>query len=150
MTFQDRILRRLQKSNNFRYLDDLVNSGKNEVKLTCDIALEDSEELVYGEGIEIKTDDLTIDGNGYQIDAKGKARIFNIENKNVTFKNITIINATPKPVSNSIASMFSSLKGGAVSAFESKLSLTVTIMLSFIIRAKTTIEITYKIKIKIP
>ena len=59
MTFQDRILRRLQKSNNFRYLDDLVNSGKNEVKLTCDIALEDSEELVYGEGIEIKTDDLT-------------------------------------------------------------------------------------------
>ena len=93
MTFQDRILRRLQKNNNFRYLDDLVNSGKNEVKLTCDIALEDSEELVYGEGIEIKTDDLTIDGNGYQIDAKGKARIFNIENKNVTFKNITIINA---------------------------------------------------------
>ena len=122
MTFQDRILRRLQKSNNFKYLDDLVNSGKNEVKLTSDITLEDSEELVYGEGIEIKTDDLTIDGNGYQIDAKGKARIFNIENKNVTFKNITIINATPKPVSNSITSMFSSLKGGAVSAFESKLS----------------------------
>ena len=122
MTFQERILRRLKKTNNFRYLDVLVNSGKKEIKLTSDIVLDSFEEMIYGEGIEIIIDNLIIDGNGYQIDAKGKARIFSIEHKNITFKNLTFVNATPNPTSNSVTSIFNSLKGGAVSAFESKLS----------------------------
>ena len=36
---------------------------------------------------------LTINGNGYTIDAKGKTRIFKILAENVTIKNITFINA---------------------------------------------------------
>lgn len=122
MTFQDRIRRRLQKTNNFKYLDDLINSGQKEVKLTSDIVLDSSEEELYGEGISIETDGLIIDGDGYLIDGKEKARIFRIENKNVTFKNITFKNGSSHPNNSSITSIFNSLQGGAVSASGSELS----------------------------
>ncbi len=122
VAFGDIFRKRFNKSGNFNYLDDLVNSGKREVKLTSDIVLDNSEELEYNEGIHIKTDNLIIDGNGFQIDAKHKVRIFTIENKNVTFKNIIFKNALSRPLDDSLESIFKSMEGGALSASESKLS----------------------------
>lgn len=122
MTFQERILRRFHKGNDFRYLDDLVNSGKDEVKLTSDICLSGSDELLYAGGIEIKND-LIIDGDGHTIDAKEKVRIFKIENKKVTFKNINFKNGSFQSENNYKLDFFELLAGGgAVYAFESNLT----------------------------
>ena len=46
----------------------------------------------YSRGIDITTDNITIDGNGYTIDGKSKAAIFNVMANNVTIKNLNIIN----------------------------------------------------------
>lgn len=46
----------------------------------------------YSRGIDIKTDNITIDGNGYTIDGKSKAAIFNVMANNVTIKNLNIVN----------------------------------------------------------
>ncbi len=116
MTFQDKILRRLKKSNDFRYLENLVNSGEKEVKLTSDVTLEPFEESLFAGGIDIETDGLVIDGDGYIIDARGKTRIFRVENKNVTFKNITFKDGRAKPKDNSFESIFGALEGGGVYA----------------------------------
>ena len=44
-------------------------------------------------GIEITNkNNLTIDGNGFTIDAKNKSRIFNVQNSSVVIKNIIFIN----------------------------------------------------------
>ena len=52
----------------------------------------------YDEGFDtsgIKIDNsITIDGKGYTIDAKGKARVFNIQANDVTIKNLIIKNAS--------------------------------------------------------
>ncbi|AWX31698.1 toll/interleukin-1 receptor domain-containing protein [Methanosphaera sp. BMS] len=50
--------------------------------------------LLYGfnDGIVIKKDNITIEGNNHTIDANGKVRIFEIKGKNVTLKNITFKN----------------------------------------------------------
>lgn len=121
MTFQDRISKRLKKSDDFRYLEDLVNSGEKEVKLTSDVTLDSYEEPLFSQGIDIETDGLVIDGDGHIIDARGKTRIFRIENKKVTFKNITFKDGTAKPKDNSFESIFGSIQGGAVYAAESRL-----------------------------
>jgi C1A family cysteine protease len=44
------------------------------------------------EGVRISKP-ITINGNGYVLDAKGQSRIFNITSDNVTLKNITFVNA---------------------------------------------------------
>lgn len=49
------------------------------------------EESGYSSGIEI-TRDITIDGKGHTIDAKGQSRIFDVEAGKVTLKNITFKN----------------------------------------------------------
>lgn len=78
---------------NFKELDRLIHSNIKRITLTSDVVLEESEELIYKNGIEIDLDGLIIDGNGHVIDAKNKVRIFNIRARlqviitNVTFKN---------------------------------------------------------------
>lgn len=78
---------------NFKELDKLIHSRKNRITLTSDVVLEDGEELIYKNGIEIDVDGLIIDGKGHTIDARDKARIFNVRAKlqiiivNVVFKN---------------------------------------------------------------
>lgn len=121
MSFQDRILGRLKKSNDFRYLNDLVSSGKKEVKLNSDITLDSYEESLFKEGINIETDGLVIDSDGYIIDARGKTRIFKFEGKNVTFKNITFKDGNASPKDGAFESIFGGLEGGAIYAVESKI-----------------------------
>jgi hypothetical protein len=79
-------------SENFKYLDEMIHSGAKEIVLDSDIVFGDGEESEYLEGIKLDVDDLTIDGNGYTIDALGKARIFYCTGKNVIIKNIILKN----------------------------------------------------------
>lgn len=78
---------------NFKELDSLIHSKIKRITLTSDVILEDGEELIYKNGIEIDLDGLIIDGGGHTIDARSKARIFNVRARlqviitNVIFKN---------------------------------------------------------------
>ena len=76
---------------NFKYLDDLIHSGAEEIVLDCDIILDDGEEQDYFEGIILDVEDLLIDGDGHSIDACRKALIF-YNASNVTLKNVTLKN----------------------------------------------------------
>lgn len=94
---------KVNKVKNFRYLEDLINSGKNEIKLDADIVLEASEKYRYSDGIDLSAKNLVINGNGHTIDACGKTRIFKcLIGKNITLKNITFKNG------------FSKERGGAI------------------------------------
>ena len=75
---------------NFRYLDDLIHSGAEEVVLDSDIVLGDDEK--FEDGIKLDADGLVIDGNGHTIDACGKARIFYCLAKCTVIKNIALKN----------------------------------------------------------
>lgn len=77
---------------NFKYLDDLIHSGINEIVLDSDMILSDDEESEYLEGIDLDVDDIIIDGNGYTIDACKKTRIFTCTGRNILIKNITLKN----------------------------------------------------------
>ena len=78
---------------NFKYLNDLISTGRKEIVLEADFTLKDIETTLFPNGIDINTTDLVIDGNGHFINANKKTRIFNIFNGNVIFKNITFKNA---------------------------------------------------------
>lgn len=75
----------------FGHLDKLVNS-KPRVKLTRDYCLERYELDFYEGGIEIKNDDLVLDGQGHVIDGMDMTRIFIVNAQNVVFKNIIFKN----------------------------------------------------------
>lgn len=78
---------------NFKYLNDLIQSGRKEIILEADFTLKDNEASFYNKGIAINVDELVIDGDNHFIDANHKARIFNVINGNVIFKNIIFKNA---------------------------------------------------------
>lgn len=71
----------------FEYLDNLIHSGKREIKLENDIKLNISDKT-----ITIDVDDLVIDGNGHTIDCLHNTRILEITSKNVKLKNIIFKN----------------------------------------------------------
>ena len=74
-------------SKNFKYLEDLINSGEKEIILDSDI-LFDSDE-----SISIEENNIVIDGNGHVIDANMCSRIFSISDSEVTIKNVTFQNS---------------------------------------------------------
>lgn len=79
-------------SKNFRYLDELIRSGAEVIVLDSDITLSDEEAAQYLQGIKLDGDDLTINGNGHTIDARGKARIFDCSGRNITLENLNLKN----------------------------------------------------------
>lgn len=85
----------VQDSNrhNFKFLDDLIHSGKKEISLDFDISLDDDEKFIFAEGIKLDMNDITIDGNGHSIDANYKSSIFNVIGNNITIKNLKCVNA---------------------------------------------------------
>ena len=85
-----------RKNKNFKYLDNLIHSGAKEIILDSDILLDNREEDEYSSGIKVDVDNLIIDGNGHEIDACGKARIFCCDGKNITIKNISLKNGFSK------------------------------------------------------
>ena len=77
---------------NFKYLDDLIHCGEDEIVLDSDIVLDNAEEMEYFEGINLDADDIVIDGNGFAIDAAGKTRVFLCTAENVCIRNIVLKN----------------------------------------------------------
>ena len=76
----------------FYELDNQIKtSTDNIIKLDKNYTYEESG---YDEGIKIEKSDITIDGQGHTIDAKGKARIFYVQADNVVIKNITFLNGS--------------------------------------------------------
>ena len=96
---------------NFKYLDELIHGEVTEIVLDSDIILEGSEEFNYSNGINLDVDDLLIDGNGFSVDACGKARLFYCTGENITIKNLTLKNG------------FSKENGGAIHIDEGELTL---------------------------
>ncbi|ADC46732.1 adhesin-like protein [Methanobrevibacter ruminantium M1] len=84
----DKVKSAFESSKNFKYLDDLIHSGLNEIVLDDDISLSKNEKNKYSNGIEIEIDNLVIDGNGHAIDAQGNGSIFLCTGKNIVVKNI--------------------------------------------------------------
>lgn len=119
-------LKIVDDARNFKYLDDLIHSGVNEIVLDSDIVLGDGEKSKYFTGIELDVDDLVIDGRGHIIDARDKTRILECSARNVTIKNLIFINGDSwaggaicnegdLTISESIfADNFSSADGGAL------------------------------------
>lgn len=78
---------------NFKYLEDLIASGRKEIVLDFDILLTDEEKGQYiTKGIPLTVDGLTIDGNGHTIDGSEKTQFFDCRARNVTIKNVTFKN----------------------------------------------------------
>ena len=73
----------------FKYLDDLIHSGADEIVLDTDIAFTDD---TVRWGVEITDRGIVIDGNGHTIDALGKSRIFTCTCRDVTIRNVTFKN----------------------------------------------------------
>ena len=76
---------------NFKDLEKLIKKSK-EVVLEYDFTIDIKEHSKYHKGIKIKKNNLIIEGNGHYIDAKKMSRIFWIESKKITFKNIEFKN----------------------------------------------------------
>lgn len=76
----------------FRYLDEMIHSGKRQIALDSDIFLTDEEEWDYMDGIELDIDGLVIDGKGHSINPDG-LNVFLNRGRNVTIKNIEFKNS---------------------------------------------------------
>lgn len=76
----------------FRYLDELIHSGTEEIVLDSDIMLGKDEKSKYYTGIRLDVDGIVIDGAGHTIDACEKTRIFECSGKNILIKNLTFKN----------------------------------------------------------
>ncbi len=68
------------------------NPDIKELILDCDYVYSSVNDGEYKDGVVISRDNFVVDGQGHTIDAKHLARIFDIEAKNVTLKNIIFIN----------------------------------------------------------
>jgi hypothetical protein len=76
----------------FGYLDNLIQGTEGKIVLDSDIALEDREEDLYRNGINLDMHRLVIDGDEHSIDAKGKARIFNVTGYHIELRNVVLTN----------------------------------------------------------
>jgi protein-tyrosine-phosphatase len=75
----------------FKYLDELISCGSDEIGLECDVKIHDLEKNFYEGGVELDGD-MIIDGHGHVIDANHLSRAFIITSGNVTLKNIIFKN----------------------------------------------------------
>ena len=77
----------------FTHLNRKINNHDTTViDITCDYAFKPNYDGALKKGISIKRP-LTINGHGHTIDAKGKARVFNIMANGVTIRDLTIKNS---------------------------------------------------------
>ena len=72
--------------------DEISNPQTKSLNLTKDYQYDGQKDSQYRDGITISTDNFIIDGQGHTIDANKQARIFKIQSKNVTIKNLILIN----------------------------------------------------------
>ena len=74
------------------YLYDPYHYDDGEFHITKDVAFSSVNDGSLIGGVVISGDNLVISGDGHSIDGKNLARIFDIQAKNVTIKNLKIIN----------------------------------------------------------
>lgn len=79
-------------SKNFTYLNDLIQNSTGKIILKSDVILTGDEEEIFAGGIEINRD-IVVDGCNHVIDVCEKTRIFKVNSRNVTLKNIIFKNA---------------------------------------------------------
>ncbi len=70
----------------------MVAEGRVEIVLDSDMSPDESNLRVFFERIHIRTDGLTIDGQGHSIDANENGRIFEVFARDVTIRNVTFRN----------------------------------------------------------
>lgn len=70
-----------------------VAESNSQLDLDKDYKFNKASDSKYKMGIEINQDNLIIDGHGHTIDADGQAKIFNVNGKGITIKNLNFINA---------------------------------------------------------
>ena len=76
----------------FTNLDYLISTSRNLTTLDRDFIFNRAYDADYVNGIEIRGNDLVIDGDNHIIDGNNMARMFNVSGDNITFKNINFIN----------------------------------------------------------
>ncbi|WP_292884718.1 Ig-like domain-containing protein [Methanobrevibacter sp. UBA212] len=89
------VLSKVIRPNTFTVLKDLIeNSAEGVVYLDQDYAYSSTKDTTITNGIEIAKS-ITIDGNGYTINANGLSNIFYINNESnsITLRNINFVNA---------------------------------------------------------
>lgn len=89
----------------FSTLSKEFNTTSQNINLNKDYIYDSQKDSKFSDGIDITADNLVIDGQNHSIDANKKAKVFNIKSRNVTLKNINIING------------YSNSDGGAVYFF---------------------------------
>ena len=83
----------IHPNNAFWMLNNIINANNNNViNLTNDYYYDPAFDGAFANGIVINRK-VTINGNGYAIDAKGKARVFIVRADDVAIKKLNIINA---------------------------------------------------------
>jgi hypothetical protein len=81
----------------FHILNTDISKNDGQISLYDDVVLNGRfEGANFRKGINLKSDNLVIDGNGHTIDAKGKIPIFEISGKNIILKNINFKNGFNK------------------------------------------------------
>ena len=75
----------------FKELSEMVNGDETTLNLEKNYKYSPGDEAL-SDGITVSKP-VTINGNGYTIDASGSARIFNIQSSNVVINNVRFINA---------------------------------------------------------
>ena len=76
----------------FTNLDYLISTSGNLTTLNRDFIFNRTYDADYVNGIEIRGNELVIDGDNHIIDGNNLARMFNVSGDNITFKNINFIN----------------------------------------------------------
>ena len=88
----------------FTELSDFLSQEKSVFELEKNYAFNSSDSEDLRKGVNILRDNVVVDGKNHTIDGKGQAKIFYVEAKNVTIKNINFVNG------------FSYQSGGAIKA----------------------------------
>ena len=90
----------------FTDLEDFLSQDETLFKLEKDYAFNSSYDQTTS-GIRVLRDNAVIDGQNHKIDGKGLAKIFRVEAKNVTIKNINFVNGLAT----------GAMSGGAIRSF---------------------------------
>lgn len=77
---------------NFQQLAELIKSDVEKITLTEDVILDECEEHDFRCGIQIKRDNVIIDGKCHAVDGKNKVSLLNVKSFNVTLENIIFKN----------------------------------------------------------
>lgn len=77
---------------NFTELNMAIKNSSESIDLTPDYTYNNDTDIIFEYGINIRKSNFTLNGNGHTIDGANQAWIFDIRGRNVTLKNLNIIN----------------------------------------------------------